>query len=489
MTSALPSPSDTAPALVLFRNDLRMAGNGALVAAVESRRPVIPVFILETGGSRHFRARGAASLWWLHHSLTAVAAAFDKAGARLIFRRGVQRDIVSSLIEETGAGAVFWNRRHDPAGMEADGELKAALKASGIDAQSFAGQLLHEPWSHVTGSGGPYRVFTPFWKALSAKLDFHAPLPVPDQIIGFDRTVTSERLEDWQLLPVKPDWAKGFHDHWVPGEAGAHARLDEFLADGLKGYAENRDRPDMDGTSRLSPHLAFGEITPQQIFDRLATTETKATDRDIETFRKEVGWREFSYHLLFHNPDLATKNFNAFFDTFTWKNGEPDLKAWQKGQTGYPYVDAGMRQLWQTGWMHNRVRMGAASFLIKHLRIDWRLGEQWFWDTLVDADPASNAASWQWVAGSGADAAPYFRIFNPVLQGRKFDPDGHYVRKYVPELGRIGSGEVHFPADLGAAELRMAGIALGADYPRPLVDHAAARDSAMDAWREMKADA
>ncbi|MCB1382468.1 MAG: deoxyribodipyrimidine photo-lyase [Notoacmeibacter sp.] len=485
----MPSPTrKNAPVLVLFRHDLRMAANGALAAAAASGRPVIPVFILETGDER-FRARGAASLWWMHHSLVMLGAALAKAGAPLVFRRGIQREIVASLVNETGAACVFWNRRHDPAGMAADSTLKAALKEDGIEAQSFAGQLLHEPWSLKTGSGGPYKVFTPFWKALDAQLDLPAVPDAPRTLTRHDGTMTSETLDDWRLLPTQPDWAKGFHDLWTPGEAGAQERLESFLSGAIKDYAENRDRPDMDGTSRLSPHLAHGEITPAQIFHAIRDARPDAPAKDIETFRKEIGWREFSYHLLFHNPDLADANFNPAFDAFSWEDTPDRLDAWQKGRTGYPLVDAGMRQLWQTGWMHNRVRMAAASFLIKHLRTDWRAGEQWFWDTLVDADPASNAASWQWVAGSGADAAPYFRIFNPILQGRKFDPDGTYVRRFVPELSGLAGADIQFPADAKPETRKKAGVQLGDTYPKPLVDHAEARDSALEAYREMKGEA
>ena len=481
------SANENAPVIVLFRNDLRIAANGALTAAAATGRPVIPVFILETGGER-FRARGAASLWWLHHSLVALGEVLKVAGANLALRRGMQRDIVASLIEESGATMVLWNRRHDPAGMAADSELKAALKQDGIEAQSFAGQLLHEPWSLKTGSGGPYRVFTPFWKALDSDFDLPDMLPAPQELVPHGGKVTSESLDDWNLLPSKPDWAKGFHDFWTPGEAGAQARLKTFLSGAIKGYAENRDRPDMDGTSRLSPHLAHGEITPAQIFHAINHAKADASAKDIETFRKEVGWREFSYHLLFHNPDLADVNFNSAFDAFSWEDRPDRLIAWQKGMTGYPFVDAGMRQLWQTGWMHNRVRMAAASFLIKHLRTDWREGEQWFWDTLVDADPASNAASWQWVAGSGADAAPYFRIFNPILQGKKFDPDGDYVRRFVPELGLLRGEDIQFPPHAKPEARKKADVDLGKSYPEPLVDHARARDSAMDAYKAMKGE-
>ncbi|PHP68396.1 deoxyribodipyrimidine photolyase [Zhengella mangrovi] len=477
------------PVLVLFRHDLRVAGNAALTAAAGSGKPVIPVFVRETGGPR-FRAPGAAWLWWLHHSIAALSKSLESLGANLVLRSGRQRDIMESLIEETGADMVLWNRRYDPAGMEADTDIKAALKDRDLHAESFSGALLHEPWQLKTGSGGYYKVYSPFWRAFSADFTLQAPPPAPRSLRAYDGPVTSEALDDWRLLPTRPDWAGGLREAWTPGEAEAHRLLEAFLDGAIDGYRDERDRPDIESTSRLSPYLAHGEISPAQIFQAIADRETiDAREKDIEHFRKEVGWREFSYHLLFHNPDLATKNFNSDFDAFPWGPIGDRLEKWQKGETGYPIVDAGMRQLWETGWMHNRVRMAAASFLIKHLRVHWHHGEAWFWDTLVDADPANNAASWQWVAGSGADAAPYFRIFNPILQGEKFDTEGNYVRRFVPALKDMPADRIHKPWQASKSVLDKAGVTLGKTYPEPLVDHQQARDSALEAYKTMRGEA
>jgi deoxyribodipyrimidine photo-lyase len=391
-------------------------------------------------------------------------------------------------VQETGAGAVFWNRHYEPLSVAFDTKLKAGLRADGIEAESFEGELLHEPTQVKTGAGGAFRVYSPFWRALEAGPEPRDPLPAPTSLKSWSGHVDGVSLESLALLPTTPDWAGGMRETWTPGEAGAQARLKNFLGEIVEGYAEGRDRPDLEGTSRLSPHLAHGEITPFQIFAAVRAAETSGSGTDREKFRKEVGWREFSYHLLFHNPELATRNFNPAFDAFPFAENGAMLDAWQRGCTGYPIVDAGMRQLWQTGWMHNRVRMIVASFLVKHLLIDWRDGEKWFWDTLVDADPASNPASWQWVAGSGADAAPYFRIFNPMLQGAKFDPDGRYVRHFVPELTKMPSAHIHIPWEAPAAVLREAGVKLGANYPVPVVNHQTARDRAMEAYGTMRGD-
>jgi deoxyribodipyrimidine photo-lyase len=429
---------------------------------------------------------GAAQRWWLHHSLASLANHLEKLGARLTLRRGPAAQIIDQICEETGAYAVHWNRRHDPDGIAIDTGIKASLKSRGIHAASFAGQLLHEPAQLKTGSGGPFKVYTPFWRAFSAQPEPRQPFPAPEMLTGFAGKMNSDALSDWNLLPARPDWAAGFAAEWQPGEEGAAQKLAKFLANGINGYADGRNVPGIASTSQLSPHLAMGEITPFQVWEASRRVEKLSDPRDIEVFRKEVVWREFAYHLLFHFPALRSDNFNSNFDPFPWKAKEEHIEAWKRGQTGYPIVDAGMRQLWQTGWMHNRVRMIVASFLIKHLMADWRVGEEWFWDTLVDACPANNPASWQWVAGSGADAAPYYRIFNPILQGEKFDGDGAYVRRFVPELAGLPDEFVHHPWDAPAHLLARAGIELGKTYPKPIVDHSAARDRAMAAYQEMK---
>ena len=335
------------------------------------------------------------------------------------------------------------------------------------------------------------KVFTPFWRAAQALMAPALPRPLPTGKISAFKppsSLTSLSLEDLSLLP-KRDWAKHFPETWSPGEQGAQEKLDNFFESAFSGYAEGRNRPDYRSTSLLAPHLRFGEISIRDVFQRAgeaAHLNPKISDADLRSFRSELGWREFSNHLLFHNPALASENYNRTFDAFPWADNAPALHAWQRGLTGYPIVDAGMRELWQTGFMHNRVRMIVASFLIKHLLIDWRFGENWFWDTLLDADPANNAASWQWVAGSGADAAPYYRIFNPMLQGEKFDPDGTYVRKYVPELAALRAPAIHTPWLASPADLRAANVSLGKTYPLPIVDHAAARERALGAFKALK---
>lgn len=472
------------PAIIWFRTDLRLSDNQALLAAAAGGRPVICLHVLESGGAR--RASGGAQLWWLHHSLARLGASLNAKGGALCLRRGNAAAVIDSVIKESGADSVFWNRRHDPEGIAVDIAVKSGLKARGIRAESFDGQLLHEPTQVRTGAGGPFKVYTPFWRAFSAQPAPRAPYAAPGGIVAFQGALAGDALEDWALLPTGPDWSKGFDADWQPGEEGAQEKLQSFIGSGLNNYAEGRNFPGQASTSRLSPHLAMGEISPFQVWHATHGLEGRHAPRDVEVFRKEVVWREFAYHLLFHFPKLATKNFNTGFDAFPWAS-KPDLiEAWKRGQTGYPIVDAGMRQLWQTGWMHNRVRMAAASFLIKHLMADWRVGEAWFWDTLVDACPANNPASWQWVAGSGADAAPYYRIFNPVLQGEKFDTDGVYVRRFVPEIAMLPNNLLHRPWEAKPMELAAAGIELGKTYPKPIVDHAAARERALSAYKSLR---
>lgn len=470
---------------MLFRDDLRLSDNQALSAAVATGRQIVTAFIFDRE-SMAAQQRGAASLWWLHCSLAALAETLSKKGLKLVLRAGPHEEVVAQLLAETGANTVHWNRRYHPPGMECDIALKARLRESGANAESFAGHLLHEPPLLKTNSGGYFRVYTPFWKALSAVGDFGEPLPQPDKIDSFEGDIPSEDLNSWKLLPTKPDWASGMREAWTPGETGVREQIDSFLDEVIDGYADARDVPGRRTTSRLSPHLAHGEISPRQVCHAARKKAKGKNANDIEKFIKEVAWREFSYHLLFHNPDLATVNFNNRFDRFPWADNSGHLTAWKKGLTGYPIVDAGMRELWQTGWMHNRVRMICASFLIKHLLIDWREGERWFADTLVDSDPANNPASWQWVAGSGADAAPYFRIFNPMMQGAKFDPEGAYVRQYVPEISQLPDALIHTPWEAPESVLRAAGIELGKTYPKPIVDHARARDRAMEAFNQIK---
>ncbi len=478
MTARADPPAD-APVLVWLRNDLRLSDNPALAAATETGRPVVVTYLLDEE-SPNIRPLGGAARWWLHHSLSALASELEKNGGRLTLRRGPADAEIQALAKDVGAAGDYWNRRYDPAGTAVDTQLKSALKDTGRDAKSFKATVLFEPWEVQTGAGEPYRVYTPFMKACRNKGLDAAAIAAPRVVHAMEKPPATDRLEDWALLPVKPDWAGGLRDAWRPGEQSARARLEAFVEHALTGYAKARDFPGEDGTSRLSPSLRFGEISPRQI---LAALGDAAEGDDGTKFVNELIWREFCAGLLHHFPKLPDENFQTKFDAFPWRNDTDALAAWRKGRTGYPIVDAGMRQLWRTGWMHNRVRMIVGSFLVKHLLLDWRLGEAWFWDTLVDADPANNAAGWQWIAGSGADAAPYFRVFNPVLQGEKFDPDGAYVRRWVPELSELPDTTIHAPWT--AAPLERAAC----DYPDPIIEHRHARARALDAYEAVKSAA
>lgn len=476
---AMSSPAATS--IVWFRDDLRLDDNPALVRAVELGLPVTVVYILDEE-SDGIRPLGGAARWWLHHSLSALAAELELAGSSLVLRRGPAARIIRDLVHETGAGHILWNRRYGGPERAVDASIKEWAEAAGIEAASFQGSLLFEPLSITTGGGGPYRVFTPFWRACLAagepRLPFDAPAALPSPAVGRRKHPHSDALESWSLLPVSPDWSEGLAETWEPGEAGAHGRLKDFLDGPAEEYGTGRDVPGIDGTSRLSPHLRFGEVSPFRVWHALRQRFPGQAPADVGIFRSEIGWREFCWQLLFVNPQLATRNYRPEFDRFAWEEpSKAELGAWQQGRTGYPLVDAGMRQLWRTGWMHNRVRMAAASFLVKNMLADWRLGEQWFWDTLVDADAASNPANWQWVAGSGADASPYFRIFNPVTQSKKFDPDGRYLRQYVPEIAALSDKAIHEPWKSGEA---------AGGYPPPLVSLPESRERALETYQRLK---
>ncbi len=477
--------------ILWFRRDLRLADNPALDAALAKAQPVVCVYILDDADAGAWRPGGATN-WWLAGSLAALDAALTKRGNRLVLRRGPAEDEIAKLIDETGAEAVLWNRRYEPWAVKRDERIKSAIKARGLTAESFNASLLAEPWTLATQKDNPYRVFTPFRRALYASGEPQRPTRAPKKIPALKTLPPSDDLTAWGLLPTAPDWAGGFRTAWQPGEAGAHRRLDYFLDGTVFDYRTGRDRPGIVGTSRLSPHLHFGEIGPRQIWHAATARSMAQTGspmgQGVDTFLSEIAWREFSYHLLFHFPTLPEQPLRSEFTDFPWRNDAKGLAAWQRGMTGYPIVDAGMRELWTTGWMHNRVRMIVASFLIKDLLLPWRAGEEWFWDTLVDADLANNAASWQWVAGCGADAAPYFRVFNPTLQGEKFDPDGRYVRTWIPEIAKLPDKLIHTPWKATPLELAEAGIRLGRDYPHPVVDHAGARLRALDAYRTMGSD-
>ena len=482
------SDHNQTPIVVWLRQDLRLADNPALAYASASGRPVIVLYLFDTDPDQ--RPMGGASLWWLNRSLTALSSSLQAIGSRLILRKGKASEVLPQVVTETGAGQVVWNRLYEPSAIARDTSLKAELKATGVEVQSFNAALLNEPWTVETGSGGPYKVFTPYWRAARAKVGQQPALPAPQSLVSPERWPASDTLSDWQLQPTHPDWSTGFDD-WTPGEVGALENLNDFLGGPANDYAEGRDQPGKTGTSRLSPHLHFGEISPRQVWIAAhgASAMGDLNEGARDKFLAEIGWREFNHHLLFHFPTLPTANFKPGFDRFAWQEDAEGLKAWQRGLTGYPMVDAGMRELWATGWMHNRVRMITASFLIKHLLIHWREGEAWFWDTLLDADLANNAAGWQWTAGTGADASPYFRIFNPFSQGEKFDPKGDYIRRWVPELARLPNKVIHRPWEATAFELSTAGITLGKTYPRPIIDHAKARARALSAYAALKDDA
>jgi deoxyribodipyrimidine photo-lyase len=469
------------PSIVWFRQDLRVRDNPALAAAA-ARGSMLPVYILDEATPPSAHRLGGASRWWLHHSLAALG---ERLGGLLLLR-GDPRRLLPTLVEQVKAEAVFWNRCYEPSAIRRDTTLKTELLGRGVEAASFNGSLLHEPWEPKTKGGEPFKVYTPFWRACLSR-----PIDAPKRAPTLDVKIPGglgDRLEDWRLVPSRPNWAAGWHKRWTPGEQGATRRLDAFIVGGLDGYGALRDRPDLPHISRLSPHLHFGEISPRQIWARVETAVENgdAKRKDADKFLSEIGWREFAHHLLYHYPTLPEENWRPVFDAYPWRHAPEDLQAWRRGRTGYPLVDAGMRELWRTGFMHNRIRMVTASFLIKHLRIDWRQGEAWFWDTLLDADLANNAAGWQWVAGSGADAAPYFRIFNPIEQGRKFDPDGVYVRRWCPELAKLPDRYLHAPFEAPAEVLAQAEVRLGETYPAPIVDHAEARRAALAGYQALK---
>ncbi len=478
--------SETPPTIVWFRSDLRLADNPALTAAIERGHPVIPVFIWAPDEEAPW-APGGARRWWLHQSLQALQQSLEDAGSRLIFRQGPSLDTLRQVIEHTGADAVFWNRRYEPAVVSRDKKVKQDLKDAGLDARSFNSHLLYEPWEVATKQGDPYKVFTPFWKTCTAMPEPDAPLDTPTdaQWQGAEPSAQawpeSEALEALGLMP-KIKWYEDMAAFWTPGEAGAQHRLDAFLDDAIRAYKEDRDIPSKDGTSRLSPYLCHGEVSPRQIWHAVRRfmndgrrNLSHAEEKQCWAYLREIGWREFCYHVLYHFPHTPQSPLQEKYAHFPWREDADQLKAWQRGRTGYPLIDAGMRQLWQLGWMHNRVRMVVASFLVKDLLISWQDGAAWFWDTLVDADLANNTLGWQWAGGCGADAAPYFRVFNPILQSKKFDTDGGYIHHFVDELRDVEAKDLHAPWEASSPLLDQS------NYPAPLIDHKEARDRALAA--------
>ncbi|OOG25924.1 deoxyribodipyrimidine photolyase [Thioalkalivibrio denitrificans] len=470
--------------LLWFRRDLRLTDNPALIRGI-SDGDVIPVYIHAPQEEGDW-APGAASRWWLHHSLTALRADLRSRGSDLIIRQGASLAMLQSLIRETGAGQVLWNRLYDPALIRRDQGIKETLRAASVRAESFNAALLFEPRTVAKQDGDPYKVFTPFWKACLA-------LGVPADVRSAPKRVPSPAdlpegadIDSIGLLPDL-DWDAGFPELWTPGETGALARLADFMDEAVGDYDHLRNRPDCDGSSRLSPHLHFGEIGPRQVAAACQVAGDRRDSKGVDSFLREIGWREFAHHLLYHFPETTDEPLDPRFREVPWTAVDnKTLAAWRRGRTGIPLVDAAMRALWATGWMHNRARMVVASLLTKNIGAHWLTGAQWFWDTLVDADLANNTLGWQWTAGCGADAAPYFRVFNPVLQGERFDPKGDYVRRWVPELARLPARYIHKPWEAPQDVLEASGVRLGDSYPRPLVDLAESRRHALERWEMIK---
>lgn len=461
-----------------FREDLRLQDNPALSIAAGAGQ-LVPVYFFPEG-------LGAASYWWLHHSLKSLSASLKEHGVDLIVRTGDPAVILPAIAKQLGVTLLTWNRVYSPSGIALGKRVKEVFDDTGVRTYSTNGQLLIEPTEVLNKQGTPFKVFTPFWRHCQTFLT-PKPLEVLPELVPSSIQVESENIDAWQLRPTKPNWASEFDDFWCPGEEGAQARWRWFLSDTVNRYANGRDIPSEGNTSLLSPHLVFGEISANQLFH---DTHQAIATREIDTvcghkFLSEIGWREFSRYLLVHFPHILEKPYNKKFESFPWGNERDFVDAWKNGRTGYPIVDAGMRELWRTGYMHNRVRMIVASFLTKHCLTHWREGADWFWDTLLDADIANNTSSWQWVAGCGADASPYFRVFNPILQGEKFDKEGVYIKRWVPELADLPSKYINSPWVAPSQVLRDSGVTLGVSYPNPIIDHKFARNRALSLYRQI----
>lgn len=471
------------PTIIWYRHDLRMTDHAALQEAIKKGDPIIPLYIWSPEEEGHW-AYGGATKWWLHYSLESLRNDLEERGLKLIIRKGRAVDVLKKLIKETDANAVFWHRRYEPYAIARDTNVKSELHHIGIAAQSFNGSLLFEPWTIANNQKKPFQVFTPFWKNCLTQKSPQEPLPAPKTTLPGVNGLESIDLKKLELLP-KIHWDTGLDEEWTPGCEGAKKRLNEFLKEPIVDYIEQRDLPHLHGTSKISPHLHFGELSPRMVWHAVIN-KYKQHEKGAEGYLRQIGWREFAHHLIYHFPQTPEKPLRVEFGKFPWNKNEKHLMAWQNGKTGYPIVDAGMRELWHTGWMHNRVRLITGSFLIKDLLLPWQEGEKWFWDTLVDADLANNTMGWQWVGGCGADAAPYFRIFNPILQGEKFDPEGEYVKKWVPELKKMPSKWIHKPWEAPQEVLKLADLTLGENYPEPLVDHDKARKKALEAFAEIR---
>lgn len=469
-----------ASTLVWFRNDLRLNDNSALAAAIEKKSPVIPVFILSIDDFGSWPP-GAASKWWLHNALKNLQVDLEKRGLSLILRKGQSLQVLRELIKETSASQVFWNRRYAQPQRTMDAEVKRKLRGEGIIVESFNSSLLNEPHTVETGSGQPYKVYTPYWKNVKER-----PVEPPvdcaiEKAIAPEFWPKSDPLDSLKLIPEE-NWHLKMEPLWNVSESAAHSCLEGFLETKANDYNVDRDIPSIRGTSALSPYLQWGQIGPRQVVAALKT-QSDIKQKGPETYLKEIYWREFAYNVLYHFPETPDQPLRPEYKNFPWEPDAAILSAWKKGRTGYPIVDAGMRQLWQTGWMHNRVRMIVSSLLVKQLLQNWLSGARWFWDTLVDADLASNTLGWQWSGGCGADAAPYFRVFNPVLQGQKFDPEGEYVKRYVPELRNLPVELIHEPWKASLSERKKAGAD---NYPEPIIDPKKGRERALAALEKFK---
>ena len=473
--------------IVWFRQDLRLHDQAALNAAIKSGYPIISLYIYDDS-SEEARALGGAQRWWLHHSLTSLNNDLIKLGNQLILRHGKPLNMIYDLINKYNIQGIYWSRCYEPYAIARDTAIKQSLKDRGIEAHSVNSSLLFEPWTILNQAGQPYKVFSQFWKSCFKnwnKISKPGEL-LPRELRSVNTTPQSDSILSWKLLPTTPNWAQEFFEYWTPGEAGAQDHLQTFIEDIAESYRQHRSFPARHGTSRLSPHLHFGEISPQQVVRVITAHYPTGLTTGPACYLKQLGWREFCHYLLYHHPHMVDKPFRNNFATLEWDYDDKLIQQWQRGLTGFPIVDAGMRQLWRMGWMHNRVRMIVASFLAKDLFMDWKDGERWFWDTLVDADLANNVASWQWIAGCGADTAPYFRIFNPYLQSKKFDPQGVYIRKWVPELANLPDEYIHEPHNAPALYLEIAGITLGKTYPYPMVNHREARGRALNRYKQIK---
>ena len=474
--------------IVWFRRDLRLADNPALWEAAQASAQLIPLYIYSPEEEGNW-APGGAAKWWLYHALESLDNELHHRESRLILQQGNPLEILQEYVRIHQVTHIYWNRCYEPSAIIRDEAIIQHFSILGIMVHAFNGSLLHEPWDNVKQDRTPFQVFTPFWRRNLTLLAPTEPIPAPKTLPKLPALVKSLTLKKLKLLPTI-HWEQGLQKTWTPGRIGAEKALQHFLDDGLLHYSTNRDIPELTGTSRMAPYLHHGELSPREVWYAINQHEMHDTHPGVianaEVYQRQLGWREFAYHLMYHYPHTPEKALRAEYDDFPWSDDYSLLQRWQQGTTGYPIVDAGMRELIITGWMHNRVRMIVASFLVKDLLLPWQEGAQWFWDTLVDADMANNTMGWQWAGGCGADAAPYFRIFNPVLQGEKFDPLGTYVRRYIPELVKLPNEYIHQPWSATDAVLKSAGVKLDDTYPRPVIDHAFARERALTVLAQWK---